>query len=186
MIRKGTRTDRILAAVWAAGMLALLAAVAAFECSLIVGCSKSGTAAVPAVTARVLTDADIRASLGAVYCGDSKYAEVSSASLRAYYDDFRQSLFDQGVTKWDDRFDCNHFAGSYVDRAQTKFYFAHFQSRTPAQTLALGVFWYQSARGPHAIVAAFTERGLIFIEPQTGGELQLTTAERASAWLKVF
>ncbi len=152
--------------------------------ALLTGCSKQSDG--PSATVRVLTAEEIRAPLGFAFCGDTAFAEVNSASLPAFYADFRQALFDQGVTKWDRRFDCNHFASYYVARAQTKFYLANFHSRTTAQTLALGVFWYQSARGPHAIVAAFTERGLLFIEPQTGGELQLSPAERASAWLKLF
>lgn len=150
------------------------------------GCSKQPERANPAVTARVLSPADLQLQLGGTLCGDSAYAEVSSASLRPYYDEFRQALFDQGVTKWDSRFDCNHFASYYVARAQAQFYLANFQKRTAPQTLALGVIWYQSPRGPHAIVAAFTERGLLFIEPQTGGELQLSPTERANAWLKLF
>ena len=88
--------------------------------------------------------------------------------------------------RWDARFDCSHFASYYVALAQTKFYLAQFQSRTAAQSLAVGTIWYQSPRGPHAIVVALTERGAVYIEPQTGAELTLTPAERASAWLKVF
>lgn len=150
----------------------------------LLGCAKK--VGDPAATSRTLTAGEIRAQLGTAFCGDTAYAEVGSSSLPVYFATFRESLFDQGVVKWDERFDCNHFAAYYVALAQTRFYLANFHSRTPAQTLALGVFWYQSARGAHAVVAAFTERGLLFIEPQTGAELQLTPAERASAWLKLF
>lgn len=152
------------------------------------GCAKQSGAGA-AATGRVLTPTDIRMELPAAYAGDTAYAQVNSATLPGYYSDFRQALFDEGVTKWDQRYDCNHFASYYVARAQAKFYLANFHSRSPAQTLALGVFWYNQGgiygRG-HAIVAAFTERGLIFIEPQTGQELHLSQAERQSAWLKVF
>lgn len=134
----------------------------------------------------VLTPADVRSHVPLALCGDAAYAEVQSGALRAFYDDFRAEVFRQGVTKWDERFDCNHFASYYVSLAQTRFYLSNFHARTPAQTLALGTFWYQSARGPHAIVVALTERGVVFIEPQTGRELQLTAAERGSAWLRLF
>jgi hypothetical protein len=169
-----------------AALLAVFVGTLTFAPLMLGGCAKQSSVAGAATTGRVLSPIDVRMELPGAYCGDAAYAQVDSSSLRAYYDDFRQALFDQGVTKWDERYDCNHFAGYYVDRAQAKFYLANFQSSTRAQTLALGVFWYQSARGGHAIVAAFTERGLIFIEPQTGSEVQLTPGERASAWLKVF
>lgn len=148
------------------------------------GCSKQEPAAM--ATTRVLSGAEVRAAVPFALAGDAAYAEVNSASLRTYYDTFRSEIFRQGVTKWDERFDCNHFASYYVALAQTKFYLAQFQSRTTAQTLALGTYWYQSPRGPHAIVVAITERGPIYIEPQTGGELILTPAQQSSAWLKAF
>ena len=152
---------------------------------LLTGCGKSPPP-VSSATARVYTGAELRAAVPLAFAGDTAYAEVSSAWLRAYYDQFRAEIFRQGVTKWDQRFDCNHFATYYVALAQTKFYLANFQSRTPAQTLALGTYWYQSPRGPHAVVVALTDRGTLFIEPQTGAELQLTPEQRASAWLRVF
>ena len=70
--------------------------------------------------------------------------------------------------------------------AQAKFYAANFHGQTKAQSLAVGTLWYHSARGPHAIVVAITNRGVRYIEPQTGRELQLTGAERNSAFLVVF
>lgn len=137
-------------------------------------------------TARVYSLVEVQQAMPFAICGDTGYAEVNSAWLKGYYDAFRSEIFRQGVTKWDERFDCNHFATYYAALAQTKFYLANFQSRTPAQSLAVGTFWYRSARGNHAIVMALTERGLLFIEPQTGAELQLAPAERASAYLKNF
>lgn len=139
-------------------------------------------------TARVVPAAAVSQVLGFTYTGDTAYAEVSSASLKGYYDTFRSALFADGVVKWDERYDCNHFAGYYVAKAQTGFYLANFHGRTPAQTLALGTYWYRrgGSGSGHAIVAAITERGLVFIEPQNGQEVSLTPAEQASAFLKVF
>lgn len=175
--------------IFRAFILTLLAAFAA--CVLIAvfgvaGCSK--TAPPAQSTARVLAAADVRTSLPGATLGDTAYAQVNSAWLAGYYAEFRAEIFRQGVVKWDDRFDCNHFASYYVALAQTKFYLANFQSRTSAQTLALGIFWYRPGAGiaGHAIVAALTERGLVFVEPQTGGELALTPAERATVYLAVL
>lgn len=164
--------------------LAVTLVLAAILCGWL-GCSKR-TDAAPIAGSRVLTAADVRQAVPLAFCGDATYAEVNSAVLPALYDDFRAEVFRRGVTKWDARFDCNHFAGYFVALAQTRFYLANFQSRTPAQTLALGTFWYQSARGGHAIVVALTERGRVFLEPQTGAEVKLTPAEENSAWLREF
>lgn len=142
---------------------------------------------VPSSTARVLTAAEIRAAMPAAILGDTAYAEVNSAWLPGFYAEFRAALFADGVVQWDERYDCNHFAAYYVARAQTRFYLANFQSSTRAQTLALGQFWYLRANGrAHAIVAALTDRGPLYLDPQTGAELHLTPAERSSAFLKLF
>lgn len=148
------------------------------------GCSKqSDTLA----TAQVYTAADLRQEVGFSYVGDAAYAQVSSAALPQLYDEFRAEIFRKGVTKWDEKFDCNHFAAYYVALAQTKFYLDNFHSRTSARSLAVGVYWFESQRlGPHAVVAALTERGLLFIEPQTGQEITLTAVEKQSAWLRAF
>jgi hypothetical protein len=161
-------------------IFAILAAV-----FLLASCSKREAA--PMATARVLTIADMWKAAPLASLGDSAYAEVNSAWLRGYYDEFRSEIFRQGVTTWDTRFDCNHFASYYAALAQTKFYLANFQSRTRAQSLAVGTLWYtRAAGGGHAIVIAVTERGTLYIEPQTGQEVALTQAELNSATLKVF
>ena len=153
--------------------------------AFLASCSKRD--AVPQATTRVLTPADMWKAAPLCNLGDSAYAEVNSVWLRGYYDEFRAEIFRQGVTTWDARFDCNHFASYYAALAQTKFYLANFQSRTKAQSLAVGTLWYtRAAGGGHAIVIAVTERGTLYIEPQTGQEVALTQAELNSATLKVF
>lgn len=119
------------------------------------------------------------------YAGDGPYAVVKADALPTYYDSFRKRLFDDGVVKWDERFDCNHFASYYVALAQTQFYLANWGASTPAQTLALAEVWYRPGGGAkgHAIVAAYTDKGLLYIEPQTGRTIALSTAERASTFL---
>lgn len=120
--------------------------------------------------------------------GDELYATVSSDWILDFYLEFRKELFAKGVTKWDERFDCNHFAGYFVELAQTKFYLDNFQSRSAAQTLALGMYWYRQDSAPtsHAVVVAITEIGVRFFDPQTGKFIVLSPAERASAFLVVF
>jgi hypothetical protein len=117
--------------------------------------------------------------------GDDKYAEMQSSAVPALYENFRDMLSKQGLVKWDARYDCNHFAALYVALAQSQFAVATWSSETKAQTLALAEIWYRPTPGPygHAIVGAFTERGLIFIEPQTGQELQLTAEQRKTIYL---
>lgn len=119
------------------------------------------------------------------FVGDGPYAVVKADALPAYYASFRDQLFKEGVVKWDERFDCNHFASYYVAKAQTAYYLANFHSTTEAQTLALAEVWYRPGGGKkgHAIVAAQTDRGLVFVEPQTGETLTLSASERASVFM---
>ena len=101
--------------------------------------------------------------------GDAGYAEAAFDELESFGEYFRAELFRQGVTKWDPRFDCNHFASFYVALAQLRFYAANFQSWTSAQTLALGELWYRrdNGAGCHAVVIALTDSGVRFIDTQT-------------------
>jgi hypothetical protein len=121
----------------------------------------------------------------AVFVGDGPYAVIKAEALAGYYENFRAQLFSEGVVKWDERFDCNHFASYYIAKAQTQYYLANFHSSTPAQTLALAEIWYRPGGGRqgHAIVAALTDQGLLFIEPQTGARLVLSPVERVSVFL---
>lgn len=123
-----------------------------------------------------------------VHTADDAYAEVSSAWLKAYYSDYRRTLFREGVVRWDEAFDCDNFASLYVGLANLRFFTASFHSRTEAQSLALGEYWYRPAGGlqGHAIVTALTERGQIFLEPQSGQELHLSPDEQLSRFLVKF
>lgn len=150
-------------------------------CLLAFGCSKPER---PLATAKVLTRWEVGDLMPSATLGDSTYAQVDSAALPALYDEFRAEIFRKGVAKWDDRFDCNHFASYYAALAQTKFYLANFHSRTPAQSLAVGTYWYLSPAGPHAIIVALTERGPVFLEPQNGSEVKFAT--RPQTFLNVF
>lgn len=115
---------------------------------------------------------------------DETYAPVSLSALPGFYDDLKAVLDRQGLTRWDNRYDCTHFASLYVALARARYAAQAWHAPASApQTLALAEVWYRSAsRGNHAIVAALTAGGLVFIEPQTGEILNLTPAEKASAY----
>lgn len=170
----------------------MIRSLAVIALLLMASCSKRSPDALS--TAHVYTAAEIRSEMGALaYVGDTAFAQLNSAALPQLYADFRSEIFRQGVTQWDERFDCNHFATYFAALAQTKFYLANFHSQTPARSLAVGTFWYIPQGAPalspsngHAIVVALTERGTVFLEPQTGAEITLTKAERDSAWLRAF
>lgn len=148
----------------------------------IAGCGKKEAS--PLASGAVVQNPAVESQLYG-FVGDGPYAVVKADALPSYYATFRDQLFKEGVVRWDERFDCNHFASYYVAKAQTGYYLANFHSTTPAQTLALAEVWYRPGGGPkgHAIVAAHTDRGLLFIEPQTGGTLTLSPVERQSVFL---
>jgi len=138
-------------------------------------------------TGRVLSRADVLASDPRAVLGDTAYAEVNSKWLPRFYDCFRAELFGNGISKWDARFTCRHFATYYAALAQARFYLETFHNFEKANALALGTFWYVHPDGSgHAIIIALTERGRVFIEPQTGREVRLTPAEQRSGFLEVF
>jgi hypothetical protein len=127
---------------------------------------------VPLWTGRILTGPEFQRLLGTWEGGgDETYAEVNSAALPAFYNWFQTKLFDLGLTRWNQRQDCDDFANLYADLLQLRFYLAQWE-RHPlpeAEALAVARFWYRPSPGEgHAINAIATERGLLYIEPQTG------------------
>jgi hypothetical protein len=159
-------------------MLLTLVCVWAF---FVNACSKRET---QLSTGAVLAAAQVQQILPG-FAGDTAYATVQSSGLPEIYQNFRAVLNQQGLVKWDERYDCNHFAALYVALAQSQYTVAAWHSNTKAQTLALAEVWYRPGAGAvgHAIVAAVTERGLLFLEPQNGQEISLTAAERRTIYL---
>ena len=139
-------------------------------------------------TGAALDTSSMIGQTGGGYFGDSAYAVVSYASIPEVYAAFRKEIFDKGVVKWDERFDCNHFAGYFVSLAQVRYYLDNWGSGTKAQTLAMGVVWYRPAggKGGHAVVEAVTDKGVVDIEPQTGQIFTMTETERQSVYLRVY
>lgn len=155
----------------------LRCAITALALLLVAGCAKREQALSTGATIPAQDLLETRADR----TGSSHYAVVQSGALPDLYAGFRATLSRQGLVRWDERFDCNHFAALYIALAQTRFAVAAWHSETPAQSLALAEVWYYpDAGGYHAIVQARTERGDIFIEPQTGQEIQLSATERTN------
>ncbi|MDB6115934.1 MAG: hypothetical protein JWQ62_2879, partial [Lacunisphaera sp.] len=145
-------------------------------------------AEVAPATGKLLTSVELRTEIPTAIIGDRCYAEVNSAWLPQWYRTFRAKLFKIGLARWDDRFDCNRIADFYSNLAQAYFALEMFYSKTPAQALAMGPFWYVrgDGKGCHAIVQVLTERGRVFIDPHTGEEMKLSPAERQSGYVQIF
>ncbi|WP_221031383.1 hypothetical protein [Actomonas aquatica] len=136
------------------------------------------------VTGRVLTSDDLRAFDRKIVLGDNSYAQVNSAWLAQFNKRFRSELNRLGITKWDRKFDCNRFTDLYRSLAQADYYRSNFHSSVNAEAIAIGSIWYvrDSTGTRHALVQAVTERGRIFIEPQTGEEIELSAKEIRSTY----
>jgi hypothetical protein len=145
--------------------------------------------AAPLTSSVIYTAQDaLAASGGFGHVGSTHVAQVRAAALPGLYSHFRDELFRLGIVRWNERFDCNQFAALYIALANARFYAANFHAETPAQSLALAEYWYRpggSGNG-HAIVLALTDRGPLFIEPQTGALLYLNPAEITSRYLVKF
>lgn len=120
------------------------------------------------------------------FTGDRSYAIVNYDWLFVFYETWRDEIFKQDVIAWDDKFDCNKFTSSFVSRAQIEYYKKVWRTNKP-QSLALGEVWFiTKGIQSHALVAALTNKGLVFFEPQTGKEITLTQEQQASIYLKKF
>ncbi len=139
-------------------------------------------------TGKVMNPRDVLQEAPGALLGDKVYAEVNSASLPKLYDEFRSELFKRGILKRDDRYTCKHFAALFTEMAQTRYFEESYRSTGPASALAIGSIWYvrDDGRGPHAIVQILSERGRIYLEPQTGQEIALSPKEEASAYFRFF
>lgn len=158
-------------------------------------CSKSGSSS-PTYTGTNITQVELSQQLGYLFVSDKytspAYEVVDYAYLMgAYHDVFWNRLFSDQITKWDERANCAIFTEEYVAGLQKAYYRDHFQSRTPARRLAVGEFWYlpnpNDPSTAHSIVIAVTNRGVIYIEPQSRDKpliVNLTDAQIASRFLR--
>lgn len=139
-------------------------------------------------TGRILTAGELRQLRPNAILAEDCYAEVNASWLPQYYREFRSELFRLGITRWDERFDCNRFADLFTSLAQAHFFRATFHSHTPAKALALGPYWYIRAdgSGAHAIIQAMTQHGPVYFDPQTGEAVELAAGEKFAAYLQFF
>lgn len=90
-----------------------------------------------------------------------------------------------GIARWAPTATCTLYASRAVDLCAEEYYMASFHDVGAAPAPAIAEFWYmQGGKSGHAIVAAYTERGLEFYDPQLGakGKIDLTPAERSSVY----
>jgi hypothetical protein len=109
-----------------------------------------------------------------------------------YRDIFWSRMFAEDITKWDPRANCSIFTEEYVGGLQRAYYRDHFHSNSKATRLAIGEFWYlpnpNDPSTAHSVVIALTNKGVIYLEPQsrTGSPqtLTLTDAQISSRFLR--
>lgn len=130
-----------------------------------------------------MTAAEIRAqfpSWAPCIVSDETYAKPTVNWLRLHFWPwFQRQRFNLGLAKWERRNDCDNFARAYAQAA------ADCHALTGGnrdEGLAVGEFFYVSARGPHAIICAITELGKTYVEPQTGEPIALTPQEEQSCF----
>lgn len=141
-------------------------------------------------TGKTHTQQELRAELGFVgNYGKLSYAQVSEAWLQWAYADFRAELSagQFGVVKWDDRSQCTLFATAFEVFCQKRYFAQAFHSSIPAPGVAVGTIWFQPAPGQgHAVNVVRTERGVRYLEPQTGRFLELTATQLSSIYFRKF
>lgn len=104
--------------------------------------------------------------------------------LEVFYPWLSRELKRDGISGWQESFDCDDFATVYRVMAQV----CHANTRNGAEGIAIGeVFYTRDNGGQHAINCAFVENEqLIFIEPQNGQQTKLTDKELGSIWYVRF
>lgn len=174
---------------WITIIVLTLAAISAVSCSRQ---SQDTSAPVSIVDGHTLTQTQVAQSMprGAA-ASEAVYAEVDSTKLDAYYAHFLSvygRLTGQNAPHWDVNAECTAFAGLYANVAKCEYYALEFRSFTKATAPAVGTVWYaKGGKGAgHAIDMVLTEKGRLFIEPQTGAQVTLSPAEIASAWQVQF
>lgn len=150
----------------------------------------------PVYTGVNISRAEISQKLGYSFLAD-KYTSVTyevvdyDYLLKTYHDAFWNHLFSEDITKWDMRANCAIFTEEYVGGLQRAYYRDHFHSSTPSWRLAVGEFWYlpnpADPSTAHSIVIAITNKGVIYLEPQSRDQLRilnLTEAQISSRFLR--
>ena len=95
---------------------------------------------------------------------------------------FRSALFALNISTYKaEAWDCDDYADLFAALARM----CHRRTSPDSGTaLPIGVIHYRASSGPHAVVIALTsDRGLVAIEPQTGGLITVNAVEAFGAWL---
>lgn len=118
-----------------------------------------------------------------IFISDATYAKPTTKWLTGkFYEYFLNWLWKNDLNKWQQKFDCDNFSCLYYAFAQA----CHTQSGRSEQGILVGEMFFMQKGGGHAINLAITEKGVIFIEPQTGAEITLTKEEKSSCWCVRF
>jgi hypothetical protein len=108
---------------------------------------------------------------------DSAYVYPTKDWCKKFFVALRGQLFGQVGGYQVNSFDCDDYALTAMSMARL----VHAQNKKVNASLAVGYFEYfsedPSVNGHHAINIAFTESGVVFLEPQTGDILKLTNNE---------
>lgn len=111
---------------------------------------------------------------------DKNYAQPTTHWLfQEYRPWFEKKTFELGVSSWRDQWDCDDFASLYRILAQVCHSLTHTRTE---EGLAVGEVKYlrESSKQYHMINCAFTEQGLIYIEPQKCLQIHLSETELQS------
>ena len=169
----------------------LLIAIAAGAFLFLTSCSPKEPGS-PVYTKTLITRTEMAAKLSYGFFSDKYSSDVYEVVdydylMKAYHDAFWERLFRDKITKWNPRANCTIFTEKYVDGLQTDYYNDHFVFGSKAMKLAVGEFWYipnsLDYSIAHSVVIVFTNKGLIYLEPQSKNApkiLNLTEAQIAS------
>ena len=145
-------------------------------------------------TGRTVPADEIRVAFGVagtvIGLGKRTYAEVDSGAVVWLAQQARDALWREGINRWQKNATCTLFAAKFATLANEKFYAAAFFERSGSPltsagsiALAVGEVWFHPDTTPpgedHAIGCAFTERGLLAVDPQSPDTLrELSATER--------
>lgn len=129
-----------------------------------------------------MTSAELRSLLPtpgwlAPFFYDGSYARVTNDWLfNKFTPWFIRDRKQRQLGTWSRKNDCDNAARTFCVLAQD----AHVNTDQPDEAVAVGEFCYIASthvQGPHAIVLAVTEDGVVFLEPQDGRRLTLSPTE---------
>ena len=122
--------------------------------------------------------------IGTSLNADGTYA---AATLESWEKDilpaFRRWMIENDMWAWHKKHDCDDKANALKLFAQRCF--QETSHKVVADGFAVWRVWYMTRDGGgHAINRALTDKGFVYIEPQTAQVVELTKKEEASKWLE--